>query len=107
MLKVANLSVYPKYFKWKFISNPDKFNFEKWVMNKEEIHDCDNSGYRISYWTVCNNGEYKFYRVYHEWYWTNEGGYYDFVNNYFEVRETYKGDIIEEKYVKENLKFLI
>ena len=98
MIKVANLSSYPEYFKWEFIKNPDKFNFENWVKNKLFVYDSDNSGNDISYWVVSEDGVNKYYKVYHEWCWweTNIEGFNVYVENIFEITKVNKNDVKSE-----------
>ena len=97
MIRVADLSSYhPKYFKWKFIKEPNKFNFENWVKDELFVYDSDNSGDDTSYWVVSNDGEHKFYKVYHEWYWTTDSEGFNVVENNFEIKEVNKNDVKSE-----------
>ena len=104
MMKVAKLSVYHEYFKWKFIVGPD-FNVENFIKNKERVHDADSCGDCISFWVVVTDGEPKFYRSEHSWYWHNYGQEDSELINEFDIAEVPKIGVLEE--AKDNLRFVV
>lgn len=107
MLKVAELSTWSKYFRWEFpkFTNwiPD---IEAWIKDREYVHDCDNCGDETSYFVVMENGEAKFYKLYHNWYWDGYGTGESQLINDFEFTECSRDEIAGSD-AKKNLGFVV
>lgn len=107
MIRVANLSVWPEYFRWQFITSAE-FDFSDWIQNKLYVWDCDNGGDDHYYYVVIENDQVTFYKVEHSYYWDSASDdeiAENYVRNIFEITKCSKKDI--GSWSRDNLKFIV
>lgn len=100
-MKVAKLSVRPKYFKWNYLD--DKYALE-WIKNQLFVHDSDIRGQEISYWVVVDNDKINYYRCFHSWN-TETTPVFKIVNK-FKFEDISVDELESTKYAMMNLKFV-
>lgn len=103
MIRVAELSVYPKYFRWEFPKG--NFNIEDWIKAKKSVFDADTPGNQTSYWVVDEDSRCKFYRAKH--FWDLDYGTSLEIYNEFEIREICISDMNATKYARMNLNNIV
>ena len=106
MIRVANLSASPRYFRWEFIHST-KFNFHAWIKEKLWVWDCDICNDVCYYYVVIENDVKTFYKIEHSYYRDYSSDYSDgfSVENYFEIERCLPETL--GKYAKENLRFVV
>jgi hypothetical protein len=105
MIKLANLSTSPKYFKWKFIEGTE-FNVENYIKKKEWVHDSDSfDNNNTTFWVLVIDGVSKFYKSEHTWEWHNYGEQDAHVINEFDIKEITKVELSDE--AKGNTRFVV
>ena len=105
MLRVANLSADARYFRWVFPKvPPEAFNFERWIEGRQWIHDTDICGDYRQFWVVIRGDKVTYHKVEHNW-WVERDPEFR-VENVFEFTEISRADV-DEKYAKENLRFVL
>jgi hypothetical protein len=112
MVRLAELSTYPDYFRWQFIKNP-VVTMKMWYEEEYWVWDSDDCGSCTSFWVWIKDIEPPiFYRIHHEWWQDSDGGWI----NEDEVRQITKAELMEEikkvdkftqDYVKRNLGFVV
>lgn len=103
MIRIANLSGSPKYFQWKFVG--DSFDFASWIKEEEWAHDADNGGDSRKFWVVTDGTKVTYYEVKHSW-WIEYDPEWQLYNE-FEIAEIPRSGVEENKYARENLRFVI
>jgi len=104
MIRVADLSVDPRYFKWNFVDQ-ENLNIENYIKKKEYLYDANSCGDETNYWVVVKEGNPRFYRSEHDWYWHNYDEEDAYLVNEFDIQEVDRQDLNEE--ARKNLRFII
>ena len=105
MIRVGKLSTSPKYFRWEFVKDPDKFSVGQWIKDRQWVWDSDNCGEETTFWAVVRGSKPHFYKVTHSWHWHDYGGEEAELVNEFEITEVETRTLVAD--AKENLKFVV
>lgn len=102
ILRYANLSQYPEYFRWSF-PVPKNFDVIERIKEDQWVHDCDNCGSSTDYYVVVSDTDTKYYKVEHEWGWNwdDENDLY----NDFEIKEVTAAEL--DAAATKNLRFVV
>lgn len=103
-MKIASLSKYHKFFRWDFVD--DETNIIEYIEQLLWLYDSDNCGDHTEFWVVSHNGETKFYKSQHTWWWHNYGEEDSRLENEFTITEIERKDISGKSAI-ENLRFVV
>jgi len=106
ILRYADLSVYPQYFRWQFPDKQENFDVIDYIKQAMWVHDCDDCGSNVDFYVVVTDTETKYYRIQHEWGWTNwtDLDERDLYND-FEIAEVKRDEL--DEYAIKNLRFVV
>ena len=98
-IKFGKINDYSKnrkldYFKWHFAETDDIPKYIKEMCEESEyVNDSDNSGDDTYYYVVGHEGEFRFFKIRHSWYWHNFGQENSNLENEFEFSEITKEEV--------------
>ena len=102
MIRFANLSTDPRYFRWNFVASP--FDFTNWVKEENWAWDADNCGDTTMFFVVVSDdGLVFYYEVKHSW-WIEYNPDWE-IHNEFEITLINPALITGES--KKNLRFVV
>lgn len=94
MIRIADLSGLPRYFKWEFVRDYHGFMIENWIKTREWVWDCDQGGECTKFWVIVEDGcRPRLWRSNHSWYWIDYGTETAEVINDFEIFRVAKDDL--------------
>lgn len=95
--KIGKLTDY--YFQWNWLEGSSYLNvLKEYVKDTEYVYDSDNCGDETMYYAVGKDGDFVFYKVHHEWYWSGNSREDMYLENEFDYT------LIDEKEARKQVK---